>query len=79
MFDEDSFGNFANRSSSKWRRFEPDVLPMHVAEMDFEVAQPIRDKLAEMVSTSDLGYLGPLPEVSKAFEKFALDRWGWQI
>lgn len=73
----DSFGNFANRSSSKWLRFPPDVLPMHVAEMDFEVAKPIKDILARMVETSDLGYLGPLPELSGAFESFAQRRWGW--
>ena len=70
----DSFGNFANRSSSKWLRFPPDVLPMHVAEMDFEVAKPITDRLARMVETSDLGYLGPLPELSVAFESFAKKR-----
>lgn len=75
----DSFGNFANRSSSKWRRFDLDVLPMHVAEMDFEVAEPIRQTLHDMVTSSDLGYLGPLPEIAPAFEKFALQRWGWQI
>ena len=74
----DSFGNFANRSSSKWLRFPSDVLPMHVAEMDFEVATEIRDTLSEMVQRSDLGYLGPLPELSGAFEAFALDRWGWR-
>lgn len=79
MIEPEQFGNFANRSSSKWRRFPGDVLPMHVAEMDFEVALPIREKLQEMVANSDLGYLGPLPEVGPAFERFALDRWGWQI
>jgi len=52
---------------------------MHVAEMDFDVALPIREKLQEMVSKSDLGYLGPMPEVGPAFEEFALNRWGWQI
>ena len=50
---------------------------MHVAEMDFEVAKPIKDILARMVETSDLGYLGPLPELSGAFESFAQRRWGW--
>lgn len=79
MVDPDGFGNFANRSSSKWRRFPEDVLPMHVAEMDFEVAEPIRKQLVAMVENSDLGYLGPLPELGPAFEKFALERWGWQI
>lgn len=52
---------------------------MHVAEMDYEVAEPIREKLLEMVAASDIGYLGALPELGPAFESFALERWGWQI
>ena len=78
-FEESSLGNFANRSSSKWRRYPADVLPMHVAEMDFEVAVEIREKLHDLVSRSDLGYLGPIPELATAFEKYALAKWGWQI
>lgn len=79
MTNADSFGNFANRSSSKWRKFDTDVLPMHVAEMDFEVAEPILQTLRDMVGSSDLGYLGPLPEIVPAFAGFALERWGWQV
>ena len=75
----DSFGNFANRTSSKWRRFPEDVLPMHVAEMDFDVAPAIRDRIKDLADRSDLGYTGPVPEVAKAFEAFARNRWGWQI
>lgn len=52
---------------------------MHVAEMDFEIAPEIRALLAKMVTESDLGYLGPVPEVAEAFEKFASTRWGWKI
>ncbi len=79
MNNKDSFGNFANRSSSKWRRYPADVLPMHVAEMDFDVAPAIRDRIKDLADRSDLGYTGPIPEVAKSFEVFALDRWGWQI
>ena len=79
MSDSNSMGNFAERSSSKWRRFPEDVLPMHVAEMDFDVAEPIRRRLAAMVANSDLGYLGPLPELEPAFAEFAKRRWGWQV
>lgn len=68
-----------NRHSSKWRRFAADVLPMHVAEMDFQVAQPIRNTISKMVDESDLGYLGPMPEVGLAFAGFAAKRWGWQV
>jgi len=68
-----------DRHSSKWRRFPVDVLPMHVAEMDFQIAQGIQDRLIKMVSDSDLGYTGPVPEVAASFEGFAKDRWNWQI
>jgi cystathionine beta-lyase len=67
------------RHSSKWRRFPVDVLPMHVAEMDFEIAKPIQQLISRMAAESDLGYLGPIPEVAEAFERFALRRWNWQI
>jgi len=67
------------RHSSKWRRFPSDVLPMHVAEMDFQIAEPIAQRIVTMVTESDLGYLGPIPEVADAFEKFAKKRWNWQI
>ena len=67
------------RHSSKWRRFATDVLPMHVAEMDFQIAEPVQQRIIKMVSESDLGYLGPVPEVAQAFAKFAKSRWNWTI
>lgn len=67
------------RSSSKWRRFAPDVLPMHVAEMDYDIDDNIKQLLISKVSASDLGYTGPVPEVAEGFVKFAADRWGWQV
>lgn len=68
-----------SRHSSKWRRFPSEVLPMHVAEMDFAIAEPIQALITRMVAESDLGYLGPVPEVAEAFERFAQARWNWQI
>ena len=67
------------RHSSKWRRFPSDVLPLHVAEMDFQIAEPIAARIVKIATESDLGYLGPVPEVAAAFEKFARKRWGWNI
>ena len=46
------------RTSEKWSRYPHDILPMPVAEMDFELAQPIRDLLVGMVLNSDTGYMG---------------------
>ena len=65
--------------SEKWRGFAADVLPLPVAEMDFPVAQPIRDLLTEMVSKSDLGYLGSIPELGQGFAQFAGRRWNWEV
>ena len=67
------------RRSAKWREFPSEVLPLPVAEMDFEIAKPIRDVLEEMIKGSDTGYLGPIPELGINLAKFAKARWGWEI
>ena len=65
------------RHSSKWRRYNNDVLPMHVAEMNYEIAPNIKALLIEFIQNSDIGYLGPVPEVASSFVGFAQRRWGW--
>ena len=65
--------------SEKWRAFATDVLPLPVAEMDFPVAEPIRELLIEMVAKSDLGYLGVIPELGQGFAHFAGTRWNWEV
>jgi cysteine-S-conjugate beta-lyase len=67
------------RHSSKWRRFNRDVIPMHVAEMDYEIAPTIKALLIDFVTRSDLGYLGPVPEVGQAFAGFAKRHWNWTV
>ncbi len=72
-----NLGDLRQRHSSKWRRYPADVLPLHVAEMDFEVAELIQKLLVDFAKRSDLGYLGPLPELEEAFGTFAAKRWNW--
>ena len=67
------------RRSAKWRMYPSDVLPLPVAEMDFEIAKPIRDALDEMIKGSDTGYLGPIPELGINLAKFSKARWGWEV
>jgi cystathionine beta-lyase len=47
--------------------------------MDFEIAEPIRNTLREMIDTSDTGYAGPCPELGQAFAGFASRHWGWEV
>ncbi|WP_331766239.1 aminotransferase class I/II-fold pyridoxal phosphate-dependent enzyme [Embleya sp. NBC_00896] len=65
------------RRSFKWREYEPDVLPMWVAEMDTSPAPAIAEALIEAIRLGDTGYAlaGGLPE---AFAGFAERRYGWR-
>ena len=63
------------RGSVKWRRFEPDVLPMFVAEMDANIAQPVADRLQRAIRESDTGY--PQSDAyQEAFADYACGQWG---
>ena len=66
------------RKSTKWRSFPKDVLPLPVAEMDFPIAEPIKEALRDMIDRSDTGYLGPFPEMFEAFSDFSITKWGWK-
>lgn len=68
-----------SRTSTKWRRYSPDILPMHIAEMDFEIADEIKSKIIDHVTRSDLGYLGSIPELAHSLNLFSQNRWDWKI
>jgi len=79
QFSAHNLAELHTHRSEKWRGFPQDVLPLPVAEMDYPVAEPIKALLAEMVANSDLGYLGPIPELGLGFKKFAAERWNWTV
>ena len=74
-----SLAELATHHSEKWRAFAPDVIPLPVAEMDFPVAAPIRELLHSMVEKSDMGYLGPIPELGNSLAAFTAERWNWKV
>ncbi len=68
-----------SRHGNKWQRFDDDVIPAWVADMDFALAPPIRECLASAVERHDFGYPlyarnDPLPEV---FAERMRQRFGW--
>jgi cystathionine beta-lyase len=67
------------RRSAKWQAFGPEVLPLWVAELDFELAPAIAATLAEAVRRSDTGYAWQIEDLGRALARFAGDRWGWQV
>ena len=64
------------RTSIKWRRFAPDVLPMFVAEMDVALAAPVAERLHRAITEGDTGY-SELPLYQEAFASFAQWMWQW--
>ena len=64
------------RRSIKWCQYEPDVLPLWVAEMDTPLAEPIADALAALVGRGDTGY-AHIAGLAEAYAGFAADRLGW--
>lgn len=67
------------RRSAKWRSYPADVLPLTVAELDFDLAPAISAALHEAVDRSDTGYAMAVPELGQAFAAFAAQRWSWKV
>jgi len=69
------------KTSAKWTVYPPDVVPAWVADMDFELAPPIRAALEAQLVRQDLGY-APMYERSGLAELFAARaarRYDWSI
>ncbi|TAM69410.1 MAG: aminotransferase class I/II-fold pyridoxal phosphate-dependent enzyme [Microbacteriaceae bacterium] len=68
------------RTSEKWAEYPADVLPLFVAEMDYPLAEPIAQALADAIRRSDTGYAGPgRNPLPATFADFARRRWGWAV
>jgi cystathionine beta-lyase len=77
-FDAVSLAELGQRTSAKWSKYPPDVLPAWVAELDVPLAEPIRRALHEAVELGDAGYTEPAG-LPAAFAKFAGPRLGWTV
>jgi cystathionine beta-lyase len=67
------------RSSTKWQKYPPEVLPLFVAETDYALAPAITDVLTRAVLLGDTGYTPPDPGVREAFVEFSRRRFGWEV
>ncbi|WP_344562335.1 MalY/PatB family protein [Streptomyces axinellae] len=67
------------RTSAKWRAYDPDVLPLWVAEMDVPVAEPVAEAVQEALRRGDTGYPAGPDEYADALDGFARRRWDWEF
>ncbi|MEI8149827.1 MAG: aminotransferase class I/II-fold pyridoxal phosphate-dependent enzyme [Actinomycetes bacterium] len=67
------------RTSAKWTGSPGDILPMPVAEMDFEIDPAIKARLHALVDASDTGYAGNNLELRMNLAGFAKKAWNWEL
>jgi cystathionine beta-lyase len=77
-FDTLDIETLRRRRSAKWSVYPEDVIPAWVAEMDFPLADPIRERLHAAIDADDLGY----PSADRCGVREALAEWlsstyGW--
>jgi cystathionine beta-lyase len=78
--------NRQSTDSFKWSRYDADVLPMWIADMDFPSPAPVVQALRERVDHGVFGYpagiMGEpneLPEFRRLIVDRLADRYGWQV
>lgn len=68
----------ATRTSTKWRGYPPDVLPLWVAEMDARPCPEVVAAVTAALERGDTGYAVTGPYAG-AFAGFASRHWGWHV
>src|SRR6266568_2893081 len=69
-FEDLDLDRLRRRRSEKWRLHPPDVLPAFIAEMDYDLAEPVVAALRAAVDRSDCGYATP-DGIGETFAAFA--------
>ncbi len=77
--DGQSLEILRKRTSAKWTTAPSDVLPMPVAEMDFEIDPAIKARLHQLVEASDTGYAGDNTELRMNLAGYAKSAWNWEL
>jgi cysteine-S-conjugate beta-lyase len=79
-FDFDTPRDRRGTDSQKWQRYAGrDVLPMWVADMDFEVAPPIVEAIRQRVAHGIFGYARPVHSTVDAVIGALATRYRWQV
>jgi cystathionine beta-lyase len=79
-FDFDHAPDRRGTDSQKWQKYAGrDVLPLWVADMDFQSAPPIIAALRQRVEHGIFGYARPVPSTVEAVVRAMDERYRWQI
>lgn len=68
-----------NTDSNKWTEYPADVLPLWVADMDFQTPEPILDAIRVALDRGVLGYEYIKPHTQKIVAERMERLYGWQV
>ena len=78
-FEELSLEQLRTRTSIKWSMYEPDVLPLWVAEMDAMPVPAVTEAITDALRRGDTGYPTSGTGYADALAAVAARRWGWEL
>lgn len=73
-----TLADLRGRRTLKWQGYPADVLPLWVAEMDTDLAVPVRDAVVAAVRQGEVGYPSGRAYPT-ALADFAAASWGWSF
>ncbi|MEZ0396766.1 MAG: MalY/PatB family protein [Anaerolineales bacterium] len=78
-YDFDRLIDRRSTNSLKWRRYEADVLPLWVADMDFSAPPPVLEALRQAVEHGVFGYAAPTVELAETVAGRMQRLYGWRV
>jgi cysteine-S-conjugate beta-lyase len=78
-YDFDQPVNRRGTDSIKWGIFDPDVLPMWIADMDFPAPSSIIDAMHQRIRHGVFGYPKEPPEIREVVVSWILRRYNWKV
>ena len=79
MFDFDHTIDRRSTNSLKWGRYDKDILPLWVADMDFETPEPVLNALRKNVAHGVFGYEFPTKALLETVAGRMETLYGWKI
>ena len=78
-YDFDQLIDRRQSESSKWRKYDSDVIPLPVADMDFISPEPVIKALRDRIDHGLFGYGALMPEFYETILGYLEQRYGWQV
>ena len=79
-YDFDSIIDRIETRSTKWLKFDdPNILPMWVADMDFQCPPEVTEAIKKRVDQGIFGYTERPAELTSLLQKRLVDKSGWEI